>query len=87
MTQCCLLLQSQLMEEISSTKTRLTKIQFTQPQTIYGITKVFNEMMGNYYHRKFGVDFRGIIYPEVISSEKYKFNGTACYSTRKKPYI
>jgi len=52
-----------------------------QPQTIYGITKVFNEMMGDYYCRKFGVDFRGIRYPGVISSEKYEFNGTACYST------
>jgi threonine 3-dehydrogenase len=53
-----------------------------QPETIYGVTKVFNEHLGNYYHKKFGVDFRAIRYPGVISSEKYEFNGTTDYSTR-----
>ena len=52
-----------------------------QPETIYGVTKVFNEHLGNYYHKKFGVDFRAIRYPGVISSEKYEFNGTTDYST------
>lgn len=29
-----------------------------QPTIIYGVTKVFGELMGRYYQRKFGVDFR-----------------------------
>lgn len=52
-----------------------------QPTTIYGKTKVFNEMLGEYFCNKYGVDFRCMRYPGVMSSEKFAFNGTACYST------
>ena len=54
-----------------------------QRTTMYGISKVFNEQLGTYYNKKFGVDFRCMRYPGVISSEKYAFNGTAMYSTCK----
>jgi len=52
-----------------------------QPKTIYGVTKVFNEGLGEYYQNKYGLDFRSIRYPGVISSAKYAFNGTTDYST------
>lgn len=52
-----------------------------QPETVYGVTKAFNEQIGTYFHKKFGVDFRSIRYPGVISSAKYEFNGTTDYST------
>ena len=36
------------------------------PTLIYGVTKVFGELLGLYYHRKFGIDFRGIRLPQLI---------------------
>lgn len=37
-----------------------------RPQIIYGVTKVFSELLGLYYHRKFGMDVRGIRLPQLI---------------------
>ena len=37
-----------------------------RPTLIYGVTKVFGELLGLYYHRKFGIDFRGIRFPQLI---------------------
>jgi threonine 3-dehydrogenase len=37
-----------------------------RPTLIYGVTKVFSELLGLYYARKFGIDFRGIRFPQLI---------------------
>ena len=39
-----------------------------QPTTMYGVTKASGEMLGSYYARRFGIDFRGIRYPGLISA-------------------
>lgn len=36
------------------------------PMLMYGVTKVFSELLGLYYQRKFGIDFRGIRFPQLI---------------------
>ncbi len=37
-----------------------------RPHQIYGVTKVFSELLGLYYHRKFGIDFRGVRFPQLV---------------------
>ena len=51
------------------------------PSTMYGVNKVYMERLGEYYFKKFGVDFRCVRYPVIVSSEEYGYKGTAIYST------
>ncbi len=37
-----------------------------RPTNIYGCCKVFAELLGLYYQRKFGLDFRGIRVPQIV---------------------
>jgi nucleoside-diphosphate-sugar epimerase len=37
-----------------------------RPQLFYGTTKVFCELMGLFYKRKFGLDYRGVRYPSIV---------------------
>lgn len=37
-----------------------------RPQLFYGATKVFCELMGLFYKRKFGLDYRGVRYPSIV---------------------
>jgi threonine 3-dehydrogenase len=38
------------------------------PETMYGVTKVGGELLGEYYRRRFGLDFRAIRFPGLISA-------------------
>src|SRR4030065_588345 len=51
------------------------------PISMYGVTKVFSERLGEYYHRKFGVDFRAVRLPSVIGPGRGA-GGASAYSTR-----
>jgi threonine 3-dehydrogenase len=50
------------------------------PISMYGVTKVFCERLGEYYYRKFGVDFRGVRLPAVIGPGRGA-GGASAYST------
>jgi threonine 3-dehydrogenase len=37
-----------------------------RPQFFYGVTKLFGELTGRFFRRKYGLDFRGVRYPAVV---------------------
>jgi nucleoside-diphosphate-sugar epimerase len=37
-----------------------------RPTSFYGITKTFGELLGRWYHRRFGLDFRGVRLPSIV---------------------
>lgn len=39
-----------------------------RPTTMYGVTKVAGELLGAYYHKRFGLDFRAVRFPGLISA-------------------
>ena len=39
-----------------------------KPTTMYGVSKVSGELLGDYYFKKFGLDVRGMRYPGIISN-------------------
>ena len=50
------------------------------PNTLYGISKVFSELMGSYYSTKVGLDVRGVRLPGILSWKVEPTAGTTDYA-------
>jgi len=46
--------------------TEITDDTIQRPTSMYGVTKVFGELLGRFYSKKFGLDFRGLRLPSVV---------------------
>jgi threonine 3-dehydrogenase len=52
-----------------------------RPATMYGITKLLGELLGEYYQRRDGLDFRAVRFPSVIGPGRGA-GGASAYSSR-----
>jgi len=66
--ECAVFVPSSIGVFGSSTPKRMTpQDTVMRPETIYGVTKLSGELLCDYYHKRYGVDSRGLRFPGIVS--------------------
>lgn len=58
----------------------ITNLSPQRPFSMYGVSKVCGELLGEYFGRKFGLDFRGVRFPSIIGPGR-GLGGLSSYTT------
>ncbi len=61
-------------------KVNTQQVSITEPNTVYGITKIAGERWCEWYHLKYGIDVRSIRYPGLIGYTTLPGGGTTDYA-------
>lgn len=51
------------------------------PVTLYGVSKVCSERLGEYYHRRYGLDFRGVRFLSILGPGRIPGFGWSAYTS------
>jgi len=51
------------------------------PVTMYGVSKVCSERLGEYYHRRYGVDFRAVRFLSILGPGRVAGSGWSAYTS------